>query len=67
MGMSSMENGLKIRPTATVYITMSMGQSMKAIGKMIYSMDSAKKFGLMGPNMRGTITTAKNKGKVIFF
>ena len=45
--------GIRIRQTDMEFIFMLMGRNMKVIGKMIYSMDSELRHGMMDPNTKG--------------
>jgi len=48
-------SGLMIRQTVMVFILTLMELNMKDTGKMIYSMEKVKKFGLMALSMRENI------------
>ena len=55
MVMYTMANGAMIKPMASVLIIMSTELAMKASGKMISSMDMARKLGQMDPTMKGIL------------
>ena len=59
--------GLMTRQKAMAYITMSMGQYMKVIGRGIYRMDKEKKSGLMDLLLKAIIRMAKKVAWVITF
>jgi hypothetical protein len=52
--------GSMTKPTATESIFMSTGQDMKDSGRMIFSMDKARKLGLMDRYMRVSIMQGKS-------
>jgi len=53
------------KPTDLGYIFMSMEPDMKDNGKMIYSMDMARKHGLMDQFMKVSIIAARSMGMVL--
>lgn len=55
IGTHMMECGAMIRPAAMEYIHIQMVSTMKANGKMIYSMVLEKKFGMMEMFMKVNI------------
>lgn len=66
MGIFLMGIGLKTRRMVMVFIIMSMGLSMRAIGKMICNMGLERKIGQMARNMKETIIMGRKKEKVYF-
>ena len=67
MAMSSRESGSTIRPTAMEFTFIKMVLGTKANGKMISSMDRAKKFGQITPCMRVITTRERSMGRVFTF
>jgi hypothetical protein len=65
--MFSKANGLMIRPTATEYMSIRMELDTKGSGKMICSMDTAKRFGQITRCMRGLTMRVRSMGVVSIF
>ena len=65
--MFSKANGLTIRLTATEYMSIRMELDTKGSGKMICSMDTAKRFGQITRCMRGLIMRVRSMGVVSIF